>query len=141
MKDQGALPASQRLSAAPAVPSSRSPGGGGPGRLAATYRTGAAPPGRARWPQWAPGPALPASAPCTRALDSGAGAAGWERTAERSPPPEHLHNRDLPEIQTPPQIRLHRAGAPGPEAPAGEGQEARARPVSLPRLGTGKPLA
>ena len=74
-------------------------------------------------------------------MHSCAGLRSWERTAERSPLSEHLHNRDLPEIQTPPQIRLHRAGAPGPEAPAGEGLEAGARPVSLPRLGMGKPLA
>ena len=69
-------PAGQRLSAVrPRYPPRALPEAGGPGRLAATYRTGAAPPGRARWPQWAPAPALPASAPCTRALDCGAGSA------------------------------------------------------------------
>lgn len=82
---------------------------------------------------------FPASAPCTRALIWSWGRS-WERTAERSPPPERLHNRDLPETQTPPQIRLHRAWAPGPEAPRGEGQGGRGQAGILPRLGTGNTL-
>lgn len=91
------------------APASRRRGGG----LALTYPTGAVPPGRARWPRRAPVPARPASAPCARALDSGAGTAGGSARGSAV-----LSRRvSAAEAKTPPRVGLPRP--PGAEAPRG----------------------
>lgn len=81
-------------------------------------------------------PARPASAPCARAPDSGAGTAGGERTVQRS----RQVSAAAAEAKTPPRVRLPRRCGRGARRRRGGGTGARAR-VGLPRQAAGRARA